>query len=497
MQILSNKWLIYWQRLIALGLITAVLAACQTSDPTPLAAAPTAATQPSHTPTPTMVVAETAVSTSTPSPTQTPTTAPTPTATATPLFEVSRPILSSQGQLAFIKNQTLFVETAVDSNTFNTFEGDIGATIWSPQGDRLLFYICPVSGQIFCEEPDWMILNLRTNDLFNLNEQISGMPRGFLGKTIWAKSGELIFLNKILEGDIFTINLATSEFSLFLNSLRLPRGIWELPHEKLLIQNNLGTWANELHVYDLNGAILWSFPNSRSWGIEGGNAGILGFSAEGHLLIILEPDESLNEFATLYHFNTTTFDIERLATYPILPGASTDISPDGQFIALYIPIEQGNFEDSALMIVDQNGRSYGQRPNSFIVDWRPGGGPVVQESMVDGQTQLVYWPLDGADAQVLVEPGLFEVDAGKWSGDGRFFIYSTVDEAANQSHLYLWQPGNGAPMLRQTAVGTDGFRNFAWMPDSTAVYFNLGQTELWKLEDEAESLTLIASSSEE
>ncbi len=113
--------------------------------------------------------------------------------------------------------------------------------------------------------------------------------------------------------------------------------------------------------------------------------------------------------------------------------------------------------------------------------------------MADGQTQLVYWPLDGSAAQVFVSPGSFEFGSGKWSGDGRFFIYSTVDEAANQSHLYLWQPENGVPMLLQTAVGIDGFSNFAWMPDSTGVYFNFGQMELWKFAVEIESLTLIAS----
>ncbi|MCB8979994.1 MAG: hypothetical protein H6657_21500 [Ardenticatenaceae bacterium] len=171
-----------------------------------------------------------------------------------------------------------------------------------------------------------------------------------------------------------------------------------------------------------------------------------------------------------------------------------ELSPDEKHLGFYL--ENDDFF-TVLQIIDFNGRSYGQRPNSFMVDWRPGGGPVVQERMADGQTQLVYWPLDGADVQVFVEPGLFKVDEGKWSEDGRFFIYSTVDEVANQSYLYLWQAEYGVPILLQTAVGTDGFRNFAWLPDSTAVYFNFGRAELWKFSVEAESLTLIASAAEE
>ena len=128
------------------------------------------------------------------------------------------------------------------------------------------------------------------------------------------------------------------------------------------------------------------------------------------------------------------------------------------------------------------------------MDWRPGGGPVVKETVAEGQTQLVYWPLDGAAVQVFVNPSSFAFGEGKWRGDGRFFIYSAVDEAAKQSHLYLWQPESNAPTLLHTAEGTDGFRNFTWLPDSTGVYFNLGRMELWKFEVEAESLTLIASS---
>ena len=484
---------VYAKILLIVGLGTAVLAACQHSEPatpTPLAVVT------SHTPTPTIVATETAVPTSTPSPTQTPTTAPTPTVTATPFLAVSHPILSSQGQLAFIKDETLFVETAVGTEIFTEISRDVASASWSPAGDKLLLETCDLSSQTYCIEPIWMLYDLNANVLINLNEQVANMPTRYLGTTTWSKSGEKILFMMALEGNISVLDLTTKEFSVALDSLRLPSGMWELPNEKLLIQDNWGGLSNELHVYDFHGAKLWSFPNIRSGGIEGRNAGILGFSEEGQLLVILEPDISPpSEFATLYHFNTTTFDLERLATYPNL-GAWSHISPDGQFVALNIPIEQGNYDDGALIIVDQNGRSYGQRPNSVIVDWRPGGGPVVQERMADGQAQLVYWPLDGADVQVFVEPGLFEVDEGKWSEDGRFFIHSTVDEAANRSYLYLWQPENGAPILLQTAIGTDSFRNFAWMPDSTAVYFNFGHTELWKLEAENKSLNLIASATD-
>ncbi|MBK8901993.1 MAG: PQQ-like beta-propeller repeat protein [Anaerolineaceae bacterium] len=484
--------------LCILGLGTAVLAACQTNktfQPTPLAALAT--TQPSHTPTPTIAVTETAVPTSTPFPTQTPTTAPTPTVTATPFLEVSRSIVSSQGQLAFIMNQALFVETAVGSATFTTFEGDIRAPIWSPQGDRLLFYICPVYEQIFCEEPEWMLYNLERDETSSLTDRFPNLPSGDIGNPTWLNSGEKLLFRRLFEGNVDVLDLNTGSFSTPIRVFRTI-GVWELAGEKLLVHDQFGTWANELHVFTLDGAIVWSYPNPNPEFSDypGANAGVLGFSEEGQLLIILEPDENLDEFAAFYHFDPVSFEIERLFSVQLAVASSVSLSPDGQFAAFYVPREnaQNEYEDRDLTIVDQNGRSYGQRPNSVIVDWRPGGGPVVKERMADGQTQLVYWPLDGSAVQVFVNPTSFEFGAGKWSGDGRYLIYSSVDDAANQSHLTLWQPENGAPMLLQTAVGSDGFRNFAWLPDSTGVYFNLGRTELWKFAVETESLTLIATS---
>lgn len=52
---------------------------------------------------------------------------------------------------------------------------------------------------------------------------------------------------------------------------------------------------------------------------------------------------------------------------------------------------------------------------------------------------------------------------------------------------------NEPATLLTTAEGTDGFQNFAWLPDGTAVYFNFGRTELWKFEVASNTLSLIAS----
>ena len=52
---------------------------------------------------------------------------------------------------------------------------------------------------------------------------------------------------------------------------------------------------------------------------------------------------------------------------------------------------------------------------------------------------------------------------------------------------------SNTPTLLTTAEGTDGFQNFAWLLDRTAVYFNFGRSELWKFEVATSTLSLIAS----
>jgi hypothetical protein len=176
--------------------------------------------------------------------------------------------------------------------------------------------------------------------------------------------------------------------------------------------------------------------------------------------------------------------------FPLFP---TTLSSDDNFISFHFGGNDPWSDPGILNIIDRNGRSYGQRPNSVIVDWRSGGGPVVEEKVAEGQSQLLYWPLDGSAVQIFAELGSVAFEAGKWDKDGRFFIYSTVDEANNQSQLHLWKPDASQPTLLTTAEGSGGFQNFAWLPDGTAVYFNFGRTELWNFEVTPNALSLIAS----
>ena len=65
-------------------------------------------------------------------------------------------------------------------------------------------------------------------------------------------------------------------------------------------------------------------------------------------------------------------------------------------------------------------------------------------------------------------------------GNGRYFIYNALDDSIGASYLYLWQPESGVLELIYSADSTDAFGSFAWLPDSSGVYFNLGREALCK-----------------
>ena len=503
---------VYTKLLLVFLLGTAVFAACTTNiEPTPESSLaevvtvsverPLATTtpQPSITPTATMPLLETAVPTSTPSPTVT---QASPTPTETPYSSVSRPILSRQGQLAFIKNQTLFVETAVGTGEFQEVARFVNDGEWANDGERIALYISNVPNVI--DNENIALWDRQTNTVTYLTNLIADFPPAFpeennkvlnLENIKWSPSNTKILFTvwEQLEpgiGGVWVADFNDASFDLEINGYSTKQSWW-LDENTILVGWHCGAPCEGLTAYS-NGEIIWELP----WQ----TGGFFTFSSNHKFLINAGRVMGREPFATVEEIDLATGEIKIIwqATEPgYFPLFPINLSPDDNFISFHFGGSDPFSNPGTLYVIDRSGRSYGQRPNSVIMDWRPDGGPVVKEYIEDEQTQLVYWPLDGAAVRVFVSPKTFEFGEGKWSGDGRFFIYSAVDEAENKSYAYLWQPESGVPILLHAADGTDGFGNFAWLPDSTGVYFNLGREELWKFEVESELLTLIASSAED
>jgi hypothetical protein len=429
-----NQLIVYAKLLVIMGLGTAVLAACQTNGSTRLAAAPTATTQPSHTPTPTIVVTETAVQTATQTrqviviataqPSYTP--GPTPTHTPVPITTegISRWSLSSSGQLFLILEGKLLIENPQASANFQEIDHFVSFAEWSPDGNKIIYSVQQFQDRI----QDFKLFNLETNESLSMSNLVDDFPAPpyFLRYRFMAwkpDSSGFIFLTVddefAWEGRLYLADLQSNDFTylidaydVYLINIRktLPDGFFSFDH--------CGAPCEVVSKFDYEGNLLWRIPFTTMGRVVFADdaQNVLNYGcADG-----CPHEDPVNKSIQQFDANTgevrTVWQIGEDENFSGME--FPELSPDEKYLGFYL--ENDNFFTN-LQIIDFNGRSYGQRPNSFIVDWRPGGGPVVQESMVDGQTQLVYWPLDGADAQVLVEPGLFEVDAGKWSGDGRFF----------------------------------------------------------------------------
>lgn len=425
--------------------------------------------------------------------------------TTTPSPGILRPILSRDGQLAFIKNQMLMVETAPRNGDFTEIAQFVNDGAWSPDGLKLAFFINDIPDNL--DNENVSVWEAGTNTITSLGDIVSDFPPELpllsegnnrvlhLENLKWSPNNESISFTvwDTLEAGIGGVwiadfinanfNLAVQEFSTYQS--------WWINENTVLVDWHCGSPCEGLTAYK-NGELLWELP----WQ----TAGQFALSLNNEFLINTGRIMGREPFATVEEIDLATGEIKIIweaTEQGYFPLFSTNLSPDNNFISFHFGGSDLWLDPGNLYIIDRNGRSYGQRPNSVIMDWRPGGGPVVQESVAEGQTQLVYWPLDGEAVRVFVSPNSFVFGEGKWSGDGRFFIYSAVDEAENKSYLYLWQSENDAPTLLHSGAGTDGFRNFAWLPDSTGVYFNLGQMELWKFEVETKSPTLIASSAED
>lgn len=142
------------------------------------------------------------------------------------------------------------------------------------------------------------------------------------------------------------------------------------------------------------------------------------------------------------------------------------ISPDEQYISFNYGGNLGS--PGTLHIIDRSGQSYGDYPNSYVLDWRPNSSLAVNEILETGENRLVYTSLDGTIEPVFLAPAGTEITGsswnvdggGRWSPDGRFFIFAAQNNNSRTGQVYLWQPGNGEPILIYTTGYDKSVANF-------------------------------------
>lgn len=498
--------------------VTNEVAAAMPTLPAPnVTPSPVPTSVPTHTPTLTPSPSSTATPQVTPSPTLTrpPTRTPRPTATPEGQFAplVSEPFLSSLGQLAYVENQVLWVETEPGSGNFLAVDHYVSQAQWSADGSRLLYdwsgSLRPINlNNYWVYSEDFRLYTPADQNSLSFNENIAGFPTSpaieepcYLREETTNLSYR--FLNLSPDGsrilfavvrndtvnDLITlVDVEAKTHTAIIRCTEVYKTLVPFINDTTFItQTHCGSPCQVLEGYDFNGNRVWELP----WSV----AVQFDLSADGQTIIngghFVPPDDPLWTI-TLIDFKTGSItnlvplvDLTLPERTYFTPFVRPALSLDGNLIGFYYG---GVDSYSPLYIIDQAGNLIEQWADSEVIDWRPGGGPVIRQHVGEAEYQLVYSALNGA-AATLITTSSNLITVGRWSPDGQFFIYTDGDE------VYLWQLGAAAPSLVYSGITKhyDLLRDFAWTPDSQRVYFTINELELWVYEVVTGEVRLIAA----
>lgn len=409
------------------------------------------------------------------------TTGITPLTTLTPDSVISAAFVSMTGQVAFVRqgvlvvamNDGTVVEVAPMAGPAVGEDGPVEyvAAAWSPDGHALLFFTSPTGDEPY-QAAIWQD---RTVTLLSelINQPLPAVP---FTSFRWSLDGKQILLttSSRLEADsewtsgVWLVTLDRRELTLVVEARELSNITW-LAEERFMLTLACGRDCALIMAYNEQTELLW-----KAYEEEGhATTGLFTLTADRQHLV------NLNTVAqTVDWLDTATGEITSLWNLPSgqqFAPIRPLLSPDGQQIAFTVV----DGDTSVLVRLGVDGQIKGQRENSTILAWRPGGGLVVAEALDETQNQLVYWGVDGAIDRLFVRPKHFHFDGGAWSDDGRYFAYSAVDESIGASYLYLWQPESGVPFLIQATASQTPLREFTWLADGTGFYFHLADQGLW------------------
>lgn len=398
------------------------------------------------------------------------------------------PLLSSLGRLAVVQEHTLFVETAVHTANLVEIAQDIDPDIhsedgpvanpvaaWSPDGSRLAFF---TGTETAVSVTIWDSRTGQTQTLAQLIHK--SLPAVPFTSFRWSPEGDRLLLTTSdrLTADsewtsgVWIADLANGELILAVEAQKLVDTAW-LTTDSFFLQLNCGRDCATVMAYNTNRTRLWKAYEEDESVLSAST--FYALNAAQSILV------NLNSFVSqpvVDVIDTTTGELNSvwpLAAGEIFAHLPPHLSPNGRFLTFNTTSSTTN----TLHLIDRDGHDYGSRENSVVLDWRPDGGPVVAQTLTNGQNQLVYWPLDGAAARVFVRPRSFTFPGGQWRMDGQRFIYSALDSAIGASYLYVWSPEEGVPVLVYSAAAIQPFQDFIWTPDGSRVFFTLGGQGLW------------------
>jgi hypothetical protein len=429
---------------------------------------------------------------------------PMPTAMLSIPARPSVSLLSPLGRLAVVQEHVLFVETAVRSGhlveiahevapDIQSEDGPVANSVaaWSSDGLQLAFFIREAETAV-----SLAIWDSHTGQIQMLSQLMDrALPAVPFTSFRWSPEGNRLLLTTSdrLTADsewtsgVWIADLESRELTLVVEARQLIDITWLAP-ESFFLELHCGRDCATIMAYDTNRHQLWKAYEEDEAVLSASTFYTL--NAAQNILV------NLNSFApqpVVDVIDTTTGELVsvwHLAAGEMFAPLQPHVSPDGRFFT-FNTTSSGSLT-TTLHLIDRDGRYYDFRENSVVLDWQPGGGPVVVQTLANEQNQLVYWPLDGAAAHILVQPSSLTFYTGTWGADGQRFVFSALDLTMDISYLYLWSPEQDVPVLIYSAEVTQPFQDFIWSPDGQRIFFTLGGQGAWTYDLETDQIQQIS-----
>jgi Tol biopolymer transport system component len=449
---------------------------------------------------------------------------PTSTATSTPSFrlpanvEITNVVLSSKGQLAYIRDEILYAEIEPQTREFEEIGRFALAAAWSPDGSQLAYSTESIPNAEL-DDPD-QIYDLRlwapsdSSDV-SFNDLVSNFPDPALqiDELHWTPDGTKILIHvPLTPEEIETYNYTfKGEFSKVDLNLKIWGGnqlvssnhhvLW-LTDDVYILRFHCGSPCADISAYDYSGNLAWT----PYWD----TGGFVEFAPDGNFMINVgridtnSTDNIPTEpyLPTLDKIDLTSGDIEVLWELPVRENYFTaflmpSISPDEQLFTF----NWGGLETAPekLYIVNQNGDQIGQYEKSYALDWRNNDDLAVKKILETGENQLLLVSANGNEKPLFTTTPDIEIVGGiwtptstsGWSPNGQYFLFVTESSNHKNTQVYIWNSETEESKLIHALDNVRYFQNVNWLPDSTGVYFTSGQYgAIWFYDIESEELEL-------
>lgn len=409
------------------------------------------------------------------------------------LNELLHPISEYQGRRPFVQDGVLLRQMGESLDEFEGL-GYLQTAVWSPDGSKLLYNLTnkPDTFDDPASEYEQWLWSVEDGTFVSLADLVANYPDPayHIFEIFWSPDSTKILLWAGLDERheeaasisydsllvVIDLDRQTTSDILFVSN---DRPVW-LTNNVFVIRDHCGSPCAFYRAYNYSNELAWEFD----WR----TGGFVDFAAEGNFMINVgrgQPDAKRDDPQpppTVDEIDLTTGELKIIwESLPeegyFNPFFMPELSSDEQYIAFNYGYPY------TVYVIDRNGQEYWQYANSHVVDWRPNNELTVCQMLDSGSNQLVHLNLAG-ESQIIfsTEAGTdisqcsWDMNGnGKWSPDGRFFIFTTENETKLTEKLYLWMPENDEIRLIHSIFGNSNFNSFDWLPDSTGFYFSRQQ----------------------